>query len=83
MNRLIHVGFGNIVNTDKIIAIVSPESAPIKRLVQKAKETGLAIDATQGRRTKIRPGHGEQSDRVVCTFTRDDCGKSTGVVAGR
>lgn len=52
MNRLIHVGFGNIVNTDKIIAIVSPESAPIKRLVQKAKETGLAIDATQGRRTK-------------------------------
>ena len=52
MNRLIHVGFGNIVNTDKIIAIVSPESAPIKRLVQKAKETGLAIDATQGRKTK-------------------------------
>lgn len=52
MNRLIHVGFGNIVNTDKIIAIVSPESAPIKRLVQKAKESGTAIDATQGRRTK-------------------------------
>lgn len=52
MNRLIHVGFGNIVNTDKIIAIVSPESAPIKRLVQKAKEFGTAIDATQGRRTK-------------------------------
>ena len=52
MNRLIHVGFGNIVNTDKIIAIVSPEAAPIKRLVQKAKETGQAIDATQGRKTK-------------------------------
>ena len=46
MNRLIHIGFGNIVNTDKIIAIVSPEAAPIKRLVQKAKETGQAIDAT-------------------------------------
>ena len=45
MNRLIHIGFGNIVNTDKIIA-------PIKRLVQKAKETGQAIDATQGRKTK-------------------------------
>ena len=43
MNRLIHVGFGNIVNTDKIIAIVSPEAAPIKRLVQKAKETGQAM----------------------------------------
>ncbi len=52
MNKLIHVGFGNIVNTEKIIAIVSPDAAPIKRLVQKAKETGMAIDATQGRKTK-------------------------------
>lgn len=52
MNKLIHIGFGNIVNTGKIIAIVSPDSAPIKRLVQKAKETGTAIDATQGRKTK-------------------------------
>lgn len=49
---LIHIGFGNIVNTAKIIAIVSPDSAPIKRLVQAAKEKGLAIDATQGRKTK-------------------------------
>lgn len=49
---LIHIGFGNIVNTEKIIAIVSPDSAPIKRLVQGAKEKGLAIDATQGRKTK-------------------------------
>lgn len=49
---LIHIGFGNIVNTSKIIAIVSPESAPIKRLVQNAKEKGMAIDATQGRKTK-------------------------------
>ena len=52
MNKLIHIGFGNIVNTSKIIAIVSPDSAPVKRLVQKAKETGDAIDATQGRKTK-------------------------------
>ena len=49
---LIPIGFGNIVNTAKIIAIVSPESAPIKRLVQNAKEKGFAIDATQGRKTK-------------------------------
>lgn len=49
---LIHIGFGNIVNTTKIIAIVSPDSAPVKRLVQSAKEKGMAIDATQGRRTK-------------------------------
>ena len=50
MGRLIHIGFGNVVNTGKIIAIVSPDSAPVKRMVQKAKETG--IDATQGRKTK-------------------------------
>lgn len=52
MGKLIHIGFGNVVNTGKIIAIVSPDSAPIKRMVQKAKETGMAIDATQGRKTK-------------------------------
>jgi hypothetical protein len=52
MNRLIHIGFGNIVNTSKIIAIVSPDSAPVKRMVQRAKENGTVIDATQGRKTK-------------------------------
>ena len=52
MNKLIHVGFGNIVNMAKLIAIVSPDSAPVKRMVQSAKEAGLAIDATQGRKTK-------------------------------
>lgn len=52
MTQLIHIGFGNIVNTDKIVAIVSPDSAPMKRLIQSAKEKGMAIDATQGRRTK-------------------------------
>ena len=50
--QFIHIGVGNIVNTDKIIAVVSPDSAPVKRLVQKARETGNAVDATQGRRTK-------------------------------
>lgn len=52
MNNLIHIGFGNIVNAGKIIAIVSPDSAPVKRLVQRAREAGDAIDATQGRKTK-------------------------------
>lgn len=52
MNTLIHIGFGNIVNKDKILAIVSPDSAPIKRLVQHAKEDGSVVDATQGRKTK-------------------------------
>jgi len=52
MNQLIHIGFGNLVNTEKIIAVVSPDSAPVKRLVQKARENGTAMDATQGRKTK-------------------------------
>ena len=52
MNSLIHIGFGNIVNEGKIIAVLSPDSAPVKRMVQKARELGTAIDATQGRKTK-------------------------------
>lgn len=52
MNRLLNVGFGNCVNRDKIISVVSPEAAPIKRMVQQAKEKGRVIDATQGRRTR-------------------------------
>jgi hypothetical protein len=52
MGTLVHIGFGNIVNTSKIIAIVSPDSAPIKRMVQRARENGTVIDATQGRKTK-------------------------------
>ena len=52
MNSLIHIGFGNIVNAGKIIAVVSPDSAPVKRMVQKARELGTAMDATQGRKTK-------------------------------
>lgn len=50
--KLINIGFGNLVNTEKIMAVVNPEAAPIKRLVTKAKEDGTAVDATQGRRTK-------------------------------
>lgn len=52
MARFINIGFGNIVNGDKIVAVVSPDAAPIKRMVQTARENGRIIDATQGRRTK-------------------------------
>ena len=52
MSKLVNVGFGNVVNSSKIIGIISPEAAPIKRMVQTAKDTGMAIDATCGRRTK-------------------------------
>ena len=49
---LVNVGFGNMVNKDRIISVVSPETAPIKRLVQDAKDSGRAIDVTCGRRTR-------------------------------
>jgi regulator of extracellular matrix RemA (YlzA/DUF370 family) len=52
MAQLIHIGFGNIVNADKVISIVSPDAAPVKRMVQKAREDGSCVDATQGRKTK-------------------------------
>lgn len=50
--RLINIGFGNIVAANRIVAIVSPESAPIKRTIQEARERGRLIDATYGRRTR-------------------------------
>ena len=50
--QLVNIGFGNIVSSERIVAIVSPESAPIKRMVQEAKDKGTAIDATYGRRTR-------------------------------
>ena len=50
--QLINIGFGNIVSAERIITIVSPESAPIKRIVQEAKDSKMAIDATYGRRTR-------------------------------
>ncbi|NMB07840.1 MAG: DUF370 domain-containing protein [Tissierellia bacterium] len=50
--KLINIGFGNIVSANRIIAIVSPDSAPIKRMVQEARDKGILIDATYGRRTR-------------------------------
>ena len=50
--QLVNIGFGNIVNSERVIAIVSPESAPVKRMVQEAKDNKTAIDATYGRRTR-------------------------------
>mgnify|MGYP005781446559 CR=1 FL=1 len=50
--QLINIGFGNIVSANRIIAIVSPESAPIKRMIQEAKDNKTAVDATYGRRTR-------------------------------
>ena len=52
MAELMNIGFGNLVHTDKIIAIVTPDSAPAKRLVQRAKQEEQIVDATQGRKTR-------------------------------
>lgn len=50
--KLVNIGFGNIVSANRIIAVVNPESAPIKRLIQESRDKGLLIDATYGRKTR-------------------------------
>lgn len=50
--KLVNIGYGNMVSANRIISVVSPESAPIKRLVQEARDSGKAIDATFGRKTR-------------------------------
>jgi extracellular matrix regulatory protein A len=50
--KLINIGFGNMVSANRLVAIVSPESAPIKRIIQNARDQGTLIDATYGRRTR-------------------------------
>ncbi len=49
--KLINIGFGNMVNAERVVCVVSPESAPIKRIIQQAKDQGKLIDVTQGRKT--------------------------------
>ena len=50
--KLINIGYGNMVSQERLLAVVSPESAPIKRIVQDSREIGMLIDATYGRKTK-------------------------------
>lgn len=50
--KLINIGFGNMVSSDRLLSVVSPDSAPIKRIIQEARERGMLIDATYGRRTR-------------------------------
>lgn len=68
--KLINIGFGNMVSANRMIAIVSPESAPIKRLVQDAKERGTLIDATHGRRT--RAVIITDSDHIILTYLQSE-----------
>ena len=50
--KLVNIGFGNIVAANRIISIITPESAPIKRIIQEARDKGMLVDATYGRRTR-------------------------------
>ncbi|MBQ3052341.1 MAG: DUF370 domain-containing protein [Clostridia bacterium] len=64
--KLVNIGFGNMVSANRMIAIVSPESAPIKRIISEAKERGMLIDATHGRRT--RAVIVTDSDHIILTY---------------
>ena len=68
--KLINIGFGNMVSANRLVAIVSPESAPIKRIIQDAKERGTLIDATYGRRT--RAVIVTDSDHVITSSVQPD-----------
>ena len=60
--KLINIGFGNMVNAERVVAVVSPESAPIKRIIREAEDKGNLINATYGRRTRAVP----QRNLLMC-----------------
>lgn len=68
--KLVNIGFGNMVSANRMVAIVSPESAPIKRIVAEAKEQGTLIDATHGRRT--RAVIITDSDHIILTYLQSE-----------
>lgn len=68
--KLVNIGFGNMVSAGRMVAIVSPESAPIKRIIQDAKERGMLIDATHGRRT--RAVIITDSDHIILTYLQSE-----------
>ena len=68
--KLVNIGFGNMVSANRIITIVSPESAPIKRIIGEAKERGNLIDATHGRRT--RAVIITDSDHIILTYRQSE-----------
>ena len=68
--KLINIGFGNMVSASRLIAIVSPESAPIKRIIQDARDKGVLIDETYGRRT--RAVNVMDSDHVILSAVQPE-----------
>ncbi|MBQ8107495.1 MAG: DUF370 domain-containing protein [Ruminococcus sp.] len=79
--QLINIGYGNMVSSDRVVAIVAPDSAPIKRMIQDAKDKGTLIDATYGRKT--RAVIVMDSDHVVLSaIAPETVGSRAGVVEG-
>jgi len=68
--KLVNIGFGNMVSANRMVAIVSPESAPIKRMIQEAREKGTLIDATHGRRTRAVVI--TDSDHIILTYLQSE-----------
>lgn len=68
--RLINIGFGNMINASRLVAIVSPDSAPVKRLIQESRDRGTLINATQGRRT--RAVIIMDSDHVILSYLQSE-----------
>ena len=68
--KLLNIGFGNMVSPDRLVAIVSPDSAPIKRMIQEGRDRGMLIDATYGRKT--RSVVIMDSDHIVLSAIRPD-----------
>lgn len=68
--ELVNIGFGNLISASRVVAVVSPESAPVKRMIQEAREIGKLVDATQGRKTKSVILM--DSDHVVLSYLTTD-----------
>ena len=68
--RLVNIGFGNMIAANRVVSILSPESAPIKRIIQEGKENGRLIDASHGRRT--RAVIITDSDHIVLSYLQPD-----------
>jgi len=80
MTKLINIGFGNVISSSKLVSVVSPDSAPLKRLVQDARNNGTLIDATYGRRMRaiiiMESGHiiisPLQPETIANRFSKDE-----------
>lgn len=68
--KLVNIGFGNLINAERVIAVVTPESAPVKRIIQNAKDNGKLIDVTQGRKTMSVIF--TDSEHVILSYLKND-----------